>query len=255
MYFLLSMGNIYDKLVNRVFTSCQKVLLKRDDLPETETDFLQQFRRPFVTVSREPGSGGKPVAKLVAKSLGFAFYDRQLITDLSQSTRKRSSLLKSIDEKKRTVIEDMVQGMFNPEYVSSLEYIQHLSSVILSAAIKGEVVILGRGAHLITPFEKGFHVRISAPYSVRVERAVKYEDISREEAIEKIKKIDSDRKEFISQYFSKDISNSNYYDLIINTTDMSIEAAAEHVILGIKNKFPEYAKQRKQIFSKLILGF
>lgn len=246
------MGRIYDRLINKVFQKKSTVELKRS---KAETDELEQFKKPFITVSREPGSGGKPVAKRVAKLLGFEFYDKALINDLARSTRKRKVLISSIDESERTVMDDLVHGMFNPDYVSDIQYMRHLSSVIISAAIKGEVVILGRGANFITPFKAGLHVRIQAPYSVRVDRAVEFEGYDREEAIEVIKDVDTKRKKYISQYFNKDISNANYYDLIINTEDMSIKSAAEHVILALKNKFPEYAKRRKKVFSELLLKF
>ena len=108
---------------------------------------------------------------------------------------------------------------------------------------------------MITPFESGLHVRVCAPYTVRVERAIKFEKISKEKAIQIIKETDKKRKEFIGQYFGKDIANPDYYDLVINTADMSIEDAAEHVMLALKNKFPEYAKKRRKLFEKLILTF
>jgi cytidylate kinase len=247
------MHDLYARLINKVVKA--KDLLRVGRIGEEEEDPVERFKKPFITISREPGSGGKPVAKLVAKQLSFRFYDKQLLEDLSRSVRQRKELLEKIDERGRSAVEDLIHGVFNPDYVSDVRYIKHLSSVVLAAAIQGEVVILGRGANFITPFGKGLHVRISAPYSVRVERAVKYEKISREEAVQVIKSVDLRRKEYIRQYFGKNISNPNYYDLVINTADMSIEDAAEHVVLALKNKFPEYAKKRKKLFEKLILTF
>lgn len=249
------MKGLYDKLVNKVITLSKIAQIKRVDSSVEDSEPIEKFTQPFITISREPGSGGKPVAKLVREWLKFNFYDKKLITDLSKSVRRREALLKKVDERARTAIDDIVHSLFNPDYVSDVEYISHLSSVILTAAMKGGVVILGRGSNFITPFEKGLHARISAPYLVRVERAVKHEKISRDEAKEIIRKTDSQRKEYISHYFGKDISNANYYDLVINTADMSIEDAAEHVVLALKNKFPVYAKKRKKLFEKLLMKF
>ena len=254
VYRLIKMSSLYDRLVNKVMQS--RALGRVHRLNTEEIDSSQdRFSEPFITVSREPGSGGKPVAQMVAKKLHFAFYNKQIVEDLSKSVHQRTVLLESVDERGRTAIEDIIHGIFNPDYVSDISYIEHLSRVILSAAYKGEVVILGRGANFITPFESGLHVRICAPYSVRVERAIKYEKISKEKAIQIIKETDTKRKEFIRQYFEKDITNPDYYDLVINTADMSIEDAAEQVMLALKNKFPEYAKKRRKLFEKLILTF
>lgn len=246
------MRHLYDNLVNR-FVKAKSLLRVRMQKEEKKPE--DRFTKPFITISREPGSGGKPVAKLVAKQLGFRFYDKQLLEDLSQSVRQRKELLEKINERGRSVVEDLVHGFFNPDYVSDVRYIKHLGQVVLAAAMQGEVVILGRGANFITPFNKALHVRISAPYRVRVDRAVKYEKISREEAVQIIKEVDERRKEYIRQYFGRNISNPNYYDLVINTANISIEDTAEHVVLALKNKFPEYAKKRKKTFEKLILTF
>ena len=91
------MKNLYDKLVNRVIKSTSLVRLKRVDSSVKESNPNERFIKPFITVSREPGSGGKPVAKLLSKWLKFDLYDKQLITDLSKSVRKRKALLDKVD--------------------------------------------------------------------------------------------------------------------------------------------------------------
>lgn len=249
------MHHLYDKLVNKVIKSASLWSVERQDSDKSDPEPSERFSRPFITISREPGSGGKPVAKLLAKQLNFDFYDKKIIEEVAKSVKQRRELLEGIDERGRTAVEDLVHGILNPDYISDLRYIRHLSKVILSAAIKGEVIVLGRGGNFITPFERGLHIRICAPYLVRVERAVKHEKVSRDEAVQIIKETDQKRKDYITQYFGKNIANPDYYDLVINTADMSIEDTAEHVVLALKNKFPKYAKKRKKLFEKLILTF
>lgn len=240
---LAQMHHFYDKLINRVVSAVPLVHLKRSEAREAEGEPASRFRKPFITVSREPGSGGKPIAKLISERLGFTLYDRKIIEDVSRNVHSRKALMESIDEHGRSAIDDIIHATFNPDYVSDIRYIRSLSSVVLSTAMRGEVVILGRGANFITPFEKGLHVRVCAPYPMRVERAIKFERYTREEAIAEIRKTDAQRKEFIRHYFGKDVSNPNYYDLTINTMAMSIENAAVLVIGAFKNKFPEYARR------------
>lgn len=249
MYGTLSMHRLYDRIINKVVKKASLSRFIRVGGEESE-DSTDRFEAPFITVSREPGSGGKPMAKIVTKTLNFKFYDKRLMEDLAKSVKARKALLENIDERGRSAVEDLVHAAFNPDYVSDTRYIRHLCSVVLSAAIKGKVVILGRGANFITPFDKGLHIRVSAPYNDRVERAVKHEKISREEAIQTIKEIDQRRKEFIQQYFGKNISNPNYYDLVINTSNMKIEDAADLTIEAFKNKFPKFAEKHLKKTSK-----
>ncbi|OGJ08892.1 hypothetical protein A2356_00160 [Candidatus Nomurabacteria bacterium RIFOXYB1_FULL_39_16] len=214
----------------------------RDASPETakahkKSAFIDSFPDPFITISRDPGSGGKLVGQEVARELGFAFYDQELIEEIAKSTKMRKSVLNKIDEKARTALQDLIQGLMNPNYVSDVTYFSQLCRVILSLAYKGKVVILGRGANFITPAAKGLHVRITAPLQVCVQRAIDYEGHPPDVAKEIVKKYETDRREFVRQYFDKDIRKSDYYDLIINTTFYTPKEAAAVVIKAFKKKF------------------
>jgi cytidylate kinase len=195
------------------------------------------FSVPFITVCREPGSGGAHVAMKVAQKLGFEFIDQQIIEEIARSTKKRAKIIKTIDEKARTSIQDLVHATFNKDYVSDYKYISELSKIILAYAYKGKVVILGRGGNFITPDSKGFHVRVTAPLPIRRIRAVKYENQTAQEAKENISKIEKDRVDFVKKYFKKDIKKASYYDMVLNTNYMRLDEAADLVIEGFYKKF------------------
>ena len=40
----------------------------------------------IITVSREFGSGGRTIAKKVAEDLGYAYYDKEIIEKVAEST-------------------------------------------------------------------------------------------------------------------------------------------------------------------------
>jgi cytidylate kinase len=195
------------------------------------------FSKPFITVAREPGSGGAPIAKSLADKLGFEFVDEQIIEEIAKSTKKRKEIIKAIDEKSRTGIEDIIHSVLNKEYVDDLKYTRELFKVILAYAYKGNTVILGRGSNFITPFARGLHVNVVAPYKVRVQRAMDYEGHSLERAKEIIAKTEKERKDFIKQYLKKDIKKSNSYDLVINTTYFQFDEARDVIIEALYRKF------------------
>ncbi|MCB9813740.1 MAG: cytidylate kinase-like family protein [Pseudomonadales bacterium] len=195
------------------------------------------FSIPFITVAREPGSGGAPIAKEVATKLGFEFVDEQIIDQIAKSTKKRKEIIKQIDEKARTGIEDIIHAALNREYVDDLKYTQELFKVILTYAYKGKTVILGRGANFITPFARGLHVNITAPYKVRVQRAIDYEGHTTIKAKEVIAKIEKERHDFVKQYLKKDINKPNSYDLVLNTTYFRVNEASDVIIEALYQKF------------------
>lgn len=228
------MANTYEELIEKIFSRLKFTNVK----PTLDFPFSKAgFRKPFITIAREPGSGGHPIGRMVAERLDFEFLDDELLEDIAKSTKKRKEVLKHIDEKGRSAIDDLLQGMLNPDYVSDIRFVSELVKVILTRAYQGNVVILGRGANFITPFAQGLHVRITAPYSVRVRRAIDYEGHTPERAREVIKKISKNRKDFVKQYLRKDIEDSNAYDLSINTTYYSPAQSTEMIVRAFRDKF------------------
>lgn len=193
--------------------------------------------RPFITISREAGSGGKLVAKKLAKKLGFEFYDDELIKLTARKANLRKKVVAKLDEKERSFVNDLLHRLLNPEYVSSQTYIKSLCEVIKALSLKGGVVILGRGGNFITSPESGLHVRVIAPFWKRVKYTVKYEKRSMKNAIKRVRKYDKERKEFVRQYFDKNPSNTDYYDLVLNTELLSVDQAATTAVEAFKQKF------------------
>jgi cytidylate kinase len=223
------MGRLYDSLVNKMVW-LNDAAKHPEELPE-ELEF-----KPFITVSRDPGSGGKPIAKALAERLNYKFYDEELINAIAKSAKARKEVLEKVDEKQRTIMEDLVHSILNPEYISEHRYIKHLVKVVLHLAKEGNAVFLGRGTNFITPNASGLHVRITAPYRVCVSRAVHYEKIPHQKAREIIREIAAEREGFVKQYFGKDANNPKYYDLTINTTYMTIEQAVDIIEVAFKHK-------------------
>lgn len=195
------------------------------------------FMRPFITIAREPGSGGAPIAAAVAKKLGYELVDEQIIDQIASSTKRRKEIIKAVDEKHRSKIEDIIHSVLNAEYIDDSAYVTELVKVILAYSYKGKCVILGRGANFITPFAKGLHVNITAPYKVRVQRAVDYEGHNHAMAKEVLAKVEKERREFVKQYFKKDPKKVNSYDLNLNTTYFQVEQARDIIVEAFYQKF------------------
>ena len=225
------MSKLYLKFVDKFYKQLdivEKSLVKEDKTP---------LFKPFITISRDPGSGGKPIAEKVAAKLGHEFYDDKLIEEVAKSAKLTKEVLSKVDEKSRQVVSDLVHHMINPDYVSESQYLQHLCKVLLTLSQKEQAVFLGRGSNYILPKKYGLRVRITAPYRVCVARAVQHEDVSYDKAREIIRDVTEERERFVKQYFGKDIGSSKYYDLTINTHYMSIDDAVEVICTAFKKRF------------------
>jgi cytidylate kinase len=223
------MNNLYSRLVDKmVWLSNQK-----PDAVDTSADLPI---KPYITISRDPGSGGKPIARLLSEKLGLSFYDDKLISEIAHSAHARKEMMAQVDERTRTMTEDFIHSILNPEYISERRYVKHLCKVALMLSQQEAVVFLGRGLNYVLPGAYGLHVRVTAPYRVCVSRAVQYEGVDYQEARKIIREVTKERAGFVKQYFGKEIKNSKYYDITVNTTFMTLDDAVRIIEIAYKRK-------------------
>ncbi|MFZ5376958.1 MAG: AAA family ATPase [Patescibacteria group bacterium] len=225
----------YYPFINKLMTT-----LRLRDMSGSLRQSSYGFPRPFITVARDPGSGGKPIAKKVAEKLGFLYVDEQIVDQIASSTKQRKNIIRHVDEKSRNAIEDIIHSILNKEYVDENVYISELIKVILAYAHQGHVVILGRAANFICPFAKGLHVNVTASYNERLRRAMDYEGFDMKKAKQVIAKVEKERADFVNQYFKRNVRNNMAYDLTINTAYFSIDDSAQIIINAFYKKFSDF---------------
>jgi len=238
----------YYPLINRIINT----LNIRDRLNIPVTDNIEDsFINPFITVARDPGSGGASIAQAVADKLGFTLVDEQIVDEIASSTKKRTEIIKAVDERSRSKIKDFIHAMFNPEYIDDVKYITELAKVILTYALQGHVVILGRGANFITPYAKGLHVYITAPHTIRIQRAMEFEGLNKEQAKAAIAKEQQERDDFLKQYFQTNSRKPTAYDLTLNTAHYNVNQARDVIVEAFYQKFSRPVRYGA-IFKKIV---
>ncbi len=139
-----------------------------------------------ITISRETGSGGHTIGKMLAEQLGYDFYDKELISLVAKETHLDEGTIAENGENMsdKTYI-DMASGFipFSRKAKIPVDKIQETQNkLIQDIAKKGNCVIVGRGADYILSGKKdAFHVFIHANMEHRVARVQRHEGISGEE--------------------------------------------------------------------------
>lgn len=193
---------------------------------------------PLITISREKGSGGKIIAGLVVKKLGkkWQLYHKELIEKMAKNAHLKSELIKEIDEKKLSVIDQIIADFFGKKYLSLTSYQKLLTRTIAEINQKGYAVIVGRGAEYLAPH--ALKVRIICEMNQRIKWLMKFKKMTKEQAIKSIEKSDKERYEFIKTLYNHDIRKAHHYDLVIRTgEDLSLEDAASLIVLAAKRRF------------------
>ena len=182
---------------------------------------------PAVTISREPGSGGRIVAQQLSEKLGFEVFHQEVIHEMAERAEVSKQLLATMDERGLSILEDWISSLVHERHLWPDQYLQHLMNVIGTIGKHGQAVIVGRGANFILPPEQRFRVRITAPRRLRIENMSRTFNLSQDEASRRLTKTESNRKAFIRKYFNSDIADPTNYDLVINTETLSVSNAVD----------------------------
>jgi cytidylate kinase len=181
---------------------------------------------PVITLSREPGSGGKLVAKAVAERLDLDLFDQVLINAMAENADTTTRVIRTLDEKSLSMIDDWVSAAISERHLWPDEVSRLLMRVIGTIGRHGKAIIVGRGANFILPPANRFRVRIIAPLEMRVNRVAETHGVTQKEAKRRVLRTESDRRAFVRKYFHSDIGDPANYEVVLNTGTLSFESAA-----------------------------
>jgi len=193
---------------------------------------------PIITISREMGSGGKAIANFIAKRLGdpWHVYDQEIIDEIAKEAHLEKKLIKSIDEKKLPLVDELVTEVFGRRFINMSGYYRHLIKVLSLIGQKGYAIILGRGANFIFPHS--LKIRVICDMNQRITWEMTYENISRNEAIRRINESDEERGNFIETLYNHNHKKAHHYDMVLRTgPNLTIEDASDIIIDLAKRRF------------------
>ena len=218
-----------------------------------------------ITVSGAMGSGAREVARLAADILGIDYVDQEILVNAAQRLGVSARAVAQRDERCQTLGERLAAllraflersgaaGMGDPvlgagglevllarsygDLTESAEhevddalYMKTVTAIIRELSQRGNMVILGRGSHLILrDHPTALHVLTLAPPPLRVQRIAEREGLSPQEATKRVHDLDKGRIAFHHKFFRVEADDPACYDLVIATSRLSFELAAELV--------------------------
>lgn len=200
---------------------------------------LQPFAQPSITVSRESGSGGEVICQKLGEKLSeklsadWAVWDRNLLDLVLKEMQLSAKMAEFLPEAGRSGIESFVRELLGV-HPSLWTMVEKTNETIERLARVGNVIIVGRGAHLVASrHRKTFSVRIVCPLEERARRlAATREGLDRDAARALIQREDRDKEEYLAKYFHHDINNPHDYDMILNTRHLEPEEAVDMIFVA-----------------------
>lgn len=101
---------------------------------------------------------------------------------------------------------------------SSWKLRENADETIRKLVTKGNVILLGSGAAIVTSLlPHVLHVRLVAPFSLRVQNCAEAYRITPEQAALAVQEADEARHRYVQTYFGVNVADPSHYDLVINT--------------------------------------
>ena len=198
---------------------------KNEESAEVKEDgtFLDDnnFVKPkVITISREYGSGGRYVGKLLAKSLGIPCYDKEIIVESAKESGLNITYVKNNDE---------IKSNFNI-YYNNDDNIYLSESEVIKKLSKKPCIIIGRCADFILKDRKDvYSIFLYSSMDDKINRVTKYYGVDSKNAKDKINKINKNRAKHYEYYTGQKWDDIKIYDLAINVDVLGVEKTAETI--------------------------
>ena len=209
---------------------------------------------PFViTISREVGSGGRTVGRILAEKLNVRYCDKQLLESLEKQFGLSASRIEKLKGEKKKWFADFIEKVspvptasalgLDPEYsrefrveVTPEAIFKAESEILKGFAELGPCVIAGRsGFFVLKDHPNKLDLFISASMPNRIERVMRKQNLSKESAQSVIEGIDKARENYIQRFAGVSRYDSRNYDLCINADGHTEEELADLILAYIKS--------------------
>ncbi|HLP02094.1 MAG TPA: cytidylate kinase family protein, partial [Opitutaceae bacterium] len=169
---------------------------------------------PFVTVSRECGTGGNALGVELARRLdrlntveqaAWTVFDRNLVGQMLEDNHLSSSLARYLPEDKISEVESSV-GEIVGLHPSIWTLVHQTNNLMRRLARLGHVILVGRGGNYATAgCARGLHIRLVGSAESRAKRTERLLGLTPDQALAYGRRVDHARRDYVRSFFEADI--------------------------------------------------
>ena len=200
------------------------------------------MEKKIITVSREFGSGGRTVGRLIAQQLDIPFYDSELVKQISMESGFAPKFVEEHGE--HSPGNSLFSYAFAPQGVpgvmnglSTADFLWNIQcSVILQLADEGPCIIVGRNAdYILKDRDDVLNVYIHADKEFRAERIVRLYGNSEKTPAARLQEKDKRRRVNYQHYTGRTWGAAENYDVCLNSGIIGVERCADIIVDIVKN--------------------
>lgn len=196
--------------------------------------------QPCITLSREFGCQGYPVAEALKRLLEtperpWSILDKTILEEVAARSGFPITRIDSVSQAD-PVFRSMISLFTSAGQASSLEIFEYTRQVIREAATRGNCIIVGRGGTIITQsLPRCLHVRLIAPLEFRVRNIAQTQDLEEEAARKLVATRQSQREEYFRHFTHASASDPEHYHMILNNARHTPDEIARLVAFQLEN--------------------
>ena len=195
------------------------------------------MEKKIITISREFGSGGRTVGRMVAEKLGIPFYDKELVEHVALESGFAPKFVEEHGE--HAPGKSLFSYAFAPQGIpgvmnglSTADFLWNIQcSVILQLAEKGPCVIVGRNAdYILKDRDDCLHAYIHADMPFRADRIVRLYGESEKSPETRLQEKDKRRRLNYQHYTGRSWGVAQNYDICLNSGTVGVENCADIIV-------------------------
>ena len=186
------------------------------------------MKNRVITISREFGSGGRTIGKMVAQELGIPCYDAEIIQAIAQESGFSEGYIREAGEYTpggvfANVFSNRVYGPTNEDYLWTIQY-----QIITELARKGSCVIVGRCAdYILRDTADCLKVLVHADLNFRAKRIVEVYGERDASPEQRLKDKGKRRAAYHRFYTDKKWGQSQHYHVTLDSGVLGLERCTE----------------------------
>ena len=191
----------------------------------------------MITISREFGSGGRFIGEEVAKKLGIAYYDKNMINEIAEKSGLSPDYIREnaeLSPKKGLFAYALAGRDITGKSVEDMVY-EAQRKVILELAEKEPCVIIGRNAdYILKERDDVLNVFIHGDMPEKTNRICQLYHVSEQEAVKLMADTDKRRRTNYNFYTEQKWGKAGNYTLCLNSSQLGYDKCEAIIIDCVK---------------------
>ena len=195
-----------------------------------------------ITINREVGTGGRTVGRKLAEKLGVKYCDKAVIDGLTQKFGLSPERIEEIKAQKKswwndinnyyqTLVGSASMPMEAEVKLDNASMFETEKQILQNLAAHESCVVAGRtGFMVFREWPNHLNVFIRASMAYRIQRVMRRQKVSEQEARDIIAKMDATREAYIKKYEDTSRYDTRNYQFVISMDDLSEDDAAEIIL-------------------------